>query len=373
MSKPANTTTQSKSAVASNNPPLVKSAWARGPPTAAANNNNNASSRSQSPNGSTTPVNTTPSHSRKPSSLGPGSSAVPLKDGVSVSKGINTSGHRPCKSSPTFSTNSFTTIFTYFSLIRAQILAPSINFGSIDSNPTPPVISQQNGTPTADSPQQQPPVKSFGQVNNPPPTPSAKSTASTFTTPPVSSTSSPTPSSVSAATSSVPSTAPTKKKLDIHKMFQTTSQPSAFTPPSNTNANPISPAVASPQQRTSALPPPAQHAHSNYFPPNQPHLRSQSQTVPRSPQLSRGYTNGTLPPGPNPSTIPNRGQAGPPIPQGGPGVPAVGSPRVAHQQPLHQPPPPPIHQPPQAQPSQMPMHMPAQWGQFYVSNFFLWF
>ncbi|KDQ20084.1 hypothetical protein BOTBODRAFT_27505 [Botryobasidium botryosum FD-172 SS1] len=291
----------------------TKSAWARGPPAvasasvSASSTNNN--SRSQSPNG-----NPTPSHSRKPSGFtGPGSTAVPLKDGVTVSKGIG--------------------------ITNAGSRAGSISFGSVNDASAQLSSSPANIPTLSTDPRS---VNMFGSIaaNSPPSTSNAVKTL----TPPAS-----TPATTSAASSGG-----AKKKVDIHKLFQgngsSSSAPSTSTPPAP--SQPPQPSrreqsfgefqsPTSPAQRMANLPPQVQpHPYGSYPQQNSSHMRGQNQSsVPRSPSFGRVVPNGVN------QGVP-QGRSGPPMQAPQPaqvaGGPPMGSPRMGHQQPPPQQAPPPM-------------------------------
>lgn len=223
----------------------------------------------------------------------------------------------------------------------------------------PPNAAQPSVNGTAQTPPPKEghiPAKQFGSLAATGPTTGASSSTAP----------SPTPSNVSSvATSSAP--AP-RRKLDPNKFFQNQAQqqpaPSPSTvQPAPTSANATSfpppthpqnsslapnPAVNSPSQRFTALPPPA-HYHSpqtqnaqvpQYLRPNA------TGGGPRSPSFSRGMALSGVPPPANANGGPRPGgsqQGGPPQ-QVQPGQ--VGSPRMAGQPPLPMPQP---HQAPQPQ------------------------
>ncbi|KAG8934848.1 hypothetical protein FRC01_014014 [Tulasnella sp. 417] len=349
------------SSVATQKPSSSSSAWAKGPPSV-----QQSASPSRSPS-STTPA--TPTHSRKSSIL---SSAVSVKDGVSVPMGIAaTSSHR----------NS------------------GFNFGTIDANGSsgpsaaasaavPPVVNGSAGTPppTKDAPAA---PKAFGTL---PAQSNASSTAASSTAAP-----SPTPSNASTAATS--SAAPPKRKLDANKFFQTSSapaaQPTASAAPPPTTAPPPSSAVPpfhpnapnsslmaanvavnSPGQRFQSLPPPANHVAAPYYHspqmanqqpvgvgvPPQSHLRPVQPSTggPRSPSFSsRLPINGAGVPPPPAVTVNGASQGRGPQPAAGQPtvpptgtVPQVNSPRLGHQPPVMQ------HQ--QQQPPGGPVPAPGQ-------------
>ncbi|KAG8901878.1 hypothetical protein FRB99_005018, partial [Tulasnella sp. 403] len=345
-----------KSSISSNQKPTTsslnsKSAWAKGPPQSSTSSAN--PSRGQSPNGTPSP---TPSHSRKSSAF---ASAVAVKDGVSVPRGIAGSSHNRS--------------------------TPSISFGSVDAgssssatNMASSVVPSLNGSAAAHKDATGSTVRSFGSIAN---NPAPPSTSSTLSSAAPTSTASPTPSNVSAATST--NNAHSKRKLDPNKLFQNSpSQPPQPTqsvtsptgPPSATSAFPPQinahtniGAFNSPQQRPGSLPPPVQHP-SPYFAAQQPaqqahHLRPSNNAAgpPRSPNMSRGgipLANGVNP-GPN-GPMANGGtrvmqQGGPPpVQPGGPPVTQVASPRVGQAPlPLQQPPPQQNQPPPPPQPGQL--------------------
>ncbi|KIY68094.1 hypothetical protein CYLTODRAFT_421949 [Cylindrobasidium torrendii FP15055 ss-10] len=297
MSKPSTATAKIP------NPLPTKSAWARGPPS--------SSSRSASPAPSpSTP--TGPSHSRRPSNLGPN---VPIKDGVGIPRSVSTATGKQ---------------------------GPAVSFGSIDDvNAKAPIPTSPAPTPAQPSKIE---VKTFGSVPAGPTQLNGQSPIQTK---------GPIPPTAAAA---VAGTAPASKaKLSrdaIAKMFQ-----GGGGAPSTPSA-PSSPAV-----RPTTLP------------PSQPTASSSTTTPPTQPPSFTPFvpSNGQRPPpqnaGPNGNSAsgsksPSYRHQAPNAPQrqpsGAPGAaqPVMGSPRLAHQ-------PPPGQMP--GQMAQMPPP-PQMWtgGYYYV-------
>ncbi|PFH52156.1 hypothetical protein AMATHDRAFT_57504 [Amanita thiersii Skay4041] len=303
MSRPSTNSTSKISTQLSS-----KSAWSKGPP----RDTSVPTPRSQSPAPST-PVNAT--HSRRPSTLGPG---VPVKDGVSVPRNN----------------------------VGAVKQGSPVTFGSIDD-----ISAPISSSPAAAPPIKSEGVRSFGSVPNT----HVNGKAS------ISSRSSAGPSNTSSSTPavSVPATLPKMQKMDIHKLFQ------------NPSSQPSTAETASPSTRPSALPsqtpstPASQPSSSSQppFPTFVPGSRSQPQISgpgagPRSPVYPRQLANGSGPRSqPGPSSGPSQVSTGMSSPRLGP------HPHPA--QPSTMPPPPPPSMQPQMQPPmQPPMHT---WPGYYYT------
>lgn len=292
----------------------AKSAWSRGPPQSTTNPN----SRSQSPAPSS---QFHPTHSRRSSTLG---QAVPVKDGVSVSRG-NVGAIKQGES--------YRVEFEFSGLNLISFTSASVTFGSIDdtsasipSSTIPaPVVKQSEGVKTFGTVPANIPI---GHVNG-----KASISSRTSVVAPGSSTSASSTAALSAALSTASSTATSpappdpsssKLQLDVKKLFQ---NPQTTTTSSVDTSSPVTRNTGLPQSSSSHHPhPPPQMGHHPYssFPPNsiRPGQHSGSNGTPRSPSFSRAMPNGAVsrPPGGQSGGPPSAGLPSPrlgPHSQGG--------------------------------------------------------
>ena len=339
----------SKASTALKNPaPLsAKSAWSKGPP----QSTTTPSSRSQSP----APNQLHQTHSRRSSTLG---QAVPVKDGVSVSRG-NVGAFKQGES---YDIDMSIPGFNLMAFISGQ----AVTFGSIENTQTP--ISTTTTTSVVKPLEG---VKSFGTVAVNIPSghvngkASISSRSSVMTSGASMSTTSTTASSTS-STTSLPTVAtpappdPTSSKvnLDVRKLFQ---NPQGTANSSSTDTS--SPAVRNtnltqpPSHQSQPHPPSQLGPHQYPYPPNsiRQGQHGGSNGTPRSPSFSRPMANGTGP-------RPQGGQTGGPPATGLPS-PRLG-PHALNNQSSGLPP------PQMAMPPTMPM-----WGPqtYYVSTCFVLF
>ena len=324
----------------------AKSAWSRGPP----QSTTTPSSRSQSP----APQNQFhQTHSRRSSTLG---QAVPVKDGVSVSRG-NVGAFKQGES---YGIDISIPSFNLMAFISGQ----AVTFGSIENTST----SIPSSTTTASVVKPPEGVKSFGTVavNIPSGHVNGKASISSRSSVVTSGASSTTVSSTTGSTASLSTVAtpapsdPTSSKvnLDVRKLFQnpqgtTNSSSSDTSSPAARNMN-----LTQPSSHQSQPHPPSQLGPHQYpYPPNsiRQSQHSGSNGTPRSPSFSRPMANGTGP-------RPQGGQTGGPPATGLPS-PRLG-PHALNNQTSGLPP------PQMAMPPTMPM-----WGPqtYYVSAYFILF
>ncbi|KIP11352.1 hypothetical protein PHLGIDRAFT_114747 [Phlebiopsis gigantea 11061_1 CR5-6] len=286
-----------------------RSAWSKGPP----NTSSAPTPRTQSPAPASTPTSATPSHSRRPSTLGHG---VAFKDGVAGAR----------------------------SPVGAPKSGAAVTFGSID-DVSAPLSSSPASVPAIKAD----PPKTFGTVSaqaTPIPAVNGKPSPSSFAS-----------VSTSAAKPSTPA------KFDVKKLFQGNSSG----PSSSSSSQPPSESVSSPSTRPAPLPQhPSPQASSSHTPQASQYNSHSFQTFvpsgglrpspngtnangpPRSPVYPRQTPNGTAPP----SGVNGR-------PQGGPGSsPAPPTPMSAGM-PSPRMGPPHTGQPPAMQPG------PVPWNAYY--------